>query len=416
MERWSLVWPLLLMLALGVGACATDPAMGGAAPSGERRVGNLVLSGVPEIPPSLRERMQRYRNTRSATMQGWLDTGMLVTTRFSDTTQLHRVRSPLAAREQLTFFSEPVNAAYLPPGGRGTGFVYPRDIGGSEFYQLFWFDWRSGESRLLSDGKSRYTDVLWANAADRFAYTTTERNGHSRDIHIQDLHGKVSVALEMEAGAWAVADWSPDDDKMLVHNYVSINESYLYQLDLASGTLTPLLDKSIKVSVGDARYSGDGRGVYFTSDLGAEFMRLHFMNLDTGSIDVLSADVAWNVEEFAVSADGDYLALTINEGGASRMALWSLPEHAPLALPELPLGMLYGLSFSADSSTLGFTVNGPTAPGDIYSLDLAARTVKRWTASEVGGLNPEMFVIPELIEYPTFDQVDGARRMIPAYV
>jgi dipeptidyl aminopeptidase/acylaminoacyl peptidase len=403
---------VLLIVSLGIGACVSAPVR----PPGEQRIGNLLVSGVPEIPPALVTRMQRYRDVRSATLQGWVDGGMLIATRFAETTQLHRVRSPLATREQLTFFAEPVRSAHLPPAVQRGGFVYPRDVGGSEFYQLFWYDWLSGSSTQLSDGKSRYTDVIWANAGDRFAYTTTERNGGNWDIHIRNLDGEVTVALETSAGAWGVTDWSPADDRVLLSKYVSINESYLFELDLSSGVLTPLLDEGIEVAIGDARYSGDGRRVYFTSDLGAEFMRLHQLDLASLAIDVLTADVPWNVEAIRVSDDGHALALTINEGGTSRLMVWSLPDHAPLALPELPPGTLYGLRFSADSTQLAFTVNGPSAPGDIYSLDLTARTVQRWTSSEVGGLNPDTFVLPELVEYPTFDEVNGAPRPIPAYV
>jgi dipeptidyl aminopeptidase/acylaminoacyl peptidase len=294
--------------------------------------------------------------------------------------------------------------------------VYPRDVGGSEFYQLFWYDWLTGDSRLISDGKSRYTNVVWANAGDRFAYTTTERDGRSWDIHVQDLHGNVEIALETRAGAWGVADWSPEDDRILIDNYVSINESYLYELDLSSGVLTPLLAEDLEISIGSVSYAGDGNGVYFTSDLGAEFMHLHYLDLKDGSIDVLTADVSWNVEGMAISPDGGSLAFAINEGGLSRLRVWRLPDHTPMALPELPFGTVYGLKFSPDSGHLGFTVNGPAAPGDVYSLDLIARNIQRWTRSEAGGLNPEEFVIPELIEYPTFDQVDGAARMVPAFV
>ena len=39
----------------------------------------------------------------------------------------------------------------------------------------------------------------------------------------------------------------------------------------------------------------------------------------------------------------------------------------------------------------------------------------RWTSSEVGGLNTSTFVTPELIEYETFDLVDGKPRKIPAF-
>ena len=65
MQRASVF--VFLILALGIGACvsSSDRPL-------ERRVGNLVVSGVPEIPSALVERMQRFRNTRSATLLGWL--------------------------------------------------------------------------------------------------------------------------------------------------------------------------------------------------------------------------------------------------------------------------------------------------------------------------------------------------------
>lgn len=108
-----------LLLTLGVAACVSTPGSA----TGEQQIGNLVVSGVPEIPPALVERMQRYRNTRSATLLGWRDTGMLISTRFADTAQLHRIRSPLGAREQLTFFAEPVRQAHVPQAVDARGFV-----------------------------------------------------------------------------------------------------------------------------------------------------------------------------------------------------------------------------------------------------------------------------------------------------
>ena len=405
------IWKVCV-ISLGLGACATlEPAL-----PDERTLGNLVVKGVPEIPPALVARMQQYRNTRSARLLGWLPEGLLISTRFAQTGQLHRVRSPLGVREQVTFFPEPVTRAYVPPSADVNGFVYARDIGGSEFYQLFWFDWQTGESRLLTDGKSRYTGVLWANGADRFAYTTTERDGRRWDIHIQDLDGNLDVALETDSGAWGAIYWAPEDDRLLVDKYVSINESYLYELDLSSGVLTPLTDETIKTSIGTARYDRDGRGVYFTSDLGAEFMRLHYLDLDTRKIEVLTADISWNIEEIAVSGDGAHLALIVNEGGFSRLHVWQLPDRTPLALSELPRGMIFSLQFSPDGRQLGLGVNTPTTPADVYSLNLIDRTTTRWTRSEVGGLDPEGFVEPVLVSYPTFDTVNGRPREIPAFV
>ncbi len=410
--------PLGALLLLLLGACATDPSTPGAAPKDEEgRIGNLVVQGVPEIPDTLTERLRQYQNTRFASVRGWVGDELVIATRFGDTTQLHRVRAPLGAREQITFFPEPVSNAVLPPSANETGFVYSRDIGGSEFYQLFYFDWATGSSRMLTDGRSRYSSVVWDRAGERFAYTTTERNGTNWDIHIQDRAGNRTVALETESGAWGAEDFSPTGNRLLVGRYVSINESYAYVLDLDSGARMPVLDEAIKTAIGTARFNGDASRVYFTSDMGAEFMRLHVKDLATGDIDLLTGDIPWNVEAFTLSEDGERLAMTVNENGASRLAVLRTPGHTPLALPEIPAGIISALRFSGDGERLAFSLNRPNAPTDVYVVDLEARELVRWTRSEVGGLATESLAVPELVSYPTFDEVaPGAARQIPAYV
>jgi dipeptidyl aminopeptidase/acylaminoacyl peptidase len=52
----------------------------------------------------------------------------------------------------------------------------------------------------------------------------------------------------------------------------------------------------------------------------------------------------------------------------------------------------------------------------VYSLDLEKNELKRWTYSEVGGLDTSLFPDPELILYETFDSVNGQARKIPAFI
>lgn len=374
----------------------------------------LITKGVAAIDPELIERLRQYQNVRSASLQGWLGDELLINTRFGNTNQLHRVATPLGVRSQMTFFDEPIGAVVVPRVN-ADGFVYARDAGGSEFYQLFWYDLATGTSKLLTDGKSRYDDVLWANAGDRFAYTSTERNGRDWDIYIQDRAGNAQLVLQTNAGAWAAADFAPNDDRLLVGLYLSINESYFYEVDLNTGERTPLLDPAIKTSIGGAAYAKDGGSVYFTADVGAEFMRLHRIDLVTRKIDVLTADTPWNVEEFAVSPDGRWLVYSVNENGASKLNLMSLPDHSFVALPELPPGVITALQFNRDSKTLALSINNPTSPSDVWVIDVVEKSSTRWTRSEVGGLDTESLTQPQLIEYPTFDTATTDRN-IPAFL
>jgi len=71
--------------------------------------------------------------------------------------------------------------------------------------------------------------------------------------------------------------------------------------------------------------------------------------------------------------------------------------------------------FHPSGQRLAVSVNGSTTPGDVFVVDLAGGAPVRWTFSEVGGLDPADFVEPTLVRYPTFDQVGGQARTIPAF-
>ena len=67
--------------------------------------GNRISENLPEIPAELIDSLNQYQNTRGAAFAGWTTGGcMLVSTRFAETAQVHRVCQPMGMREQLTFY------------------------------------------------------------------------------------------------------------------------------------------------------------------------------------------------------------------------------------------------------------------------------------------------------------------------
>ena len=404
-------------------ACAPIRPTAPAAPdSVEAPNANLVVQGVPRIPSAVYEQLQRYQNTRSAQLLDWLGDGVLIATRFGDTTQLHRVEEPLGMRRQITFFDEPVRGATAHPDARREGFAYLKDEGGSEFYQLFWRDEASGETLRLSDGKSRYMGVSWSPRGTWLGYSTTAGNGVDWDLHAQNLTGAQLVLQRDEGVGWSIEDWSDGENSVLVSHYISVNESRLYEIDLRTDTRRRLFENAT-AAFGSAQYGADG-SIYFTSDMDAEFMRLHRLAPSAGeqsTTTVLTQDTNWDVETFAVSRNGQWLAYVVNEDGLSRLFVLTLPiapspqEASPspayVALPALPQGIVSGLRFNADGTRLGFTLSSASAPSDVYSINLLSRTLSRWTRSELGGLRSEALAEPRLIHFPSFDG-----RNIPAFV
>ncbi|MBX3724986.1 MAG: S9 family peptidase [Xanthomonadales bacterium] len=401
----------LLAATSGAPCARSEPA----APTVERqRSGNVVSEGIPAIPDELRQRLARYQNTRGASFAGWLpDGGMLIGTRFGDTNQVHRVAAPGAAREQLTFEAEPVLAPAARPGERA-GVLFSMDVGGSEFWQLHHLDLDSREQLRLSDGRSRNERALWSNAGDRIVYSTTRRNGRDSDLHVVGLDGISQPVLEA-GGTWYAAAWSPDDSRLLVLRYVSIADSRPHLLDLADGRLTPLQAEDARVGYGAMAFAPDGKGWYYVADQDDDVRRLRWRSFDGDHRRALTADLHWDVEGLAVAADGRHLAYVANEDGISRLHVLALPGETPVDLPALPVGVVALGGFSPDGNRLAVTVNGARSPSDVYVVDLADGGISRWTRSEVGGLNADAFVAPTLVRYPTFDEIDGAARTIPAF-
>ncbi|MEM7481785.1 MAG: S9 family peptidase [Acidobacteriota bacterium] len=408
---------VLALAALAVSVPVLADHHAGASEVERIEKGNLVIEGIPEIPEELTDRLRRYQNTRSAGLQGWHPDGkgILVSTRFGETSQIHWVREPGGARRQLTFFDEPVGGASLSSDAEVNGFLFQKDVGGSEFFQLFFFDLATGDYRMLSDGKSRNGGAVWSDDGQRYAYFTTRRNGTDWDIYLGDITDGTSQAVLEEGKTWAPIEFSPNGDKLLVIRLVSANESYPHMLDLASGKLTELNPSDERVAYGGATFSKDGKGIYFSTDLDAEFEQLRYYDIESGESKVLTGDIPWDVGSINLSADGELLAFTVNEGGISRLHVRRTEDFSPVEIPALPTGQVVGLEFNPAGDKLGFIVSSPQTPGDVYSIDFENNALERWTYSEVGGLDTETFTSPELVEFPTFDEVGGEPRMIPAF-
>jgi dipeptidyl aminopeptidase/acylaminoacyl peptidase len=412
-----------------------------------RESGNLVLEGIPARDEALADKLARYQNGRQAKFLDWLPDGsMLVATRFGDADQVHRVSAPGTSREQLTFYPEPISTARAPQVPNGDGFVFLKDRGGDENDQLYYYRESDKSTRLLTDGKSKNGTPVWAHDGKRVAFYSNARDGVSYDIYIVDVTSNAPPRLAVggQSDTWYVLDWSADDSKLLLWRYVSINESYLFVADVATGMVTPLegadADKrtgrngasksrsagrsnngrsrngATKVGISAAKFAPDGRGVYLISDEDGEFSALRYYDPITHEKRKISPDINWDVDDFAASADGRYIAWVVNEDGRSRLTVLDNQMKLELAPPNVPDGRVSDLQFDKAGKRLAFSAESAQSPRDAYVLDLGKNAVERWTRSEAGPVNTSTFVTPELIHYPTWDRVGGNQRSLSAYL
>ena len=135
----------------------------------------IQTQDVPPIPAEFAARLSQYQNTRTAGFAGWSPDGkgMLIQTRFGNSTQLHRVYEPGGRREQITFFDEPASGRFLPKAKDGA-IVVSMSRGGSENDQLYLLDRTEFRTPIGEDLTS------------------------ARNELVEDLARKIALALESD--------------------------------------------------------------------------------------------------------------------------------------------------------------------------------------------------------------------------
>jgi dipeptidyl aminopeptidase/acylaminoacyl peptidase len=358
---------------------------------------NLTAENLPPITAETRAAAARYLESRTASFHAWLPgtREMLVTTRFADTAQVHHVRMPGGARKQLTFGREPVSSIHVQPK-LGRAFVFSQDVGGSEAYQIHRYDLADGRSTLLTDSKSRNTGAKWSRDGNQLAYTSTRRNGKDNDIRITDPFApeKDRQVFQVSGGGWSIKSWSNDGTKLLLGEYLSVNESRLYLLDLAGGKADLLTPWIAAESWGEAAFGPDDTFAYALTDRGSEFMQLVRLDFVTKEARVLTKDIPWNSQRMAIVS---------NEDGASVLRILDPQTGELITQPKLPLGVIGSVAWNSNGYEIGFSMNNAQSPTDAWSYDLRTAQLTRWTESEIGGLDASSFAEPEIVRVKSFD-------------
>ena len=392
-------------------AAAVPAAAQTAPPVQKREAGTLVLENVPETPADVREATRRYQNVRTAVFEDWLPDGsMLISTRFGNTSQVHRVKAPGADRTQLTFFDEPIASVVAQPGSQNR-WVFSRDTGGDEYYQAY-DTGLAGPETQITEPKTRNTTFVYSKDGAQLAWSRVTPGSGDYDIMVMRAGDVASRKVALEGtGAIEPLAFSPDGSKLLLGQDISATSSKRFILDLATGKATELNPRKEEVAYGGGEFTADGRAVLVLCDQDNEVQRLVSIDLATGRLTPVVDSRQWPLEAFDLSDDGRTLAYSINEDGRSKVVVQDFVTRRALPQPNLPVGVLTSLGFSDDGKRLAIGLNASTSPADVWSWDLDQARLVRWTESEAGGLDLTRMVEPSLVRFKSFDG-----KQIPAWV
>lgn len=379
--------------------------------------GNLTVEGIPRFPASLADTTKIFRTSYSDLLLGWspLKEEVVILRQTYTSWPVLNVSSPGGATGFICYVPGRTRQAYYAPNGKYLVFSVD-DASGAELSQLYRQDIGSSQRVLLTDGKSKNLYPIWSNSGEWLAYSSNRRNGKDLDVYIVNPNdpGTDRMVAQVSGEDWAAFDWSPDDRQLILSDFRTGNESYLWILDVHTGAkrlITPAGETETVFNGSFAQFSADGKGIYHATDRASEFQRLAYLDLKSGRYTYLSKNIHWDVEESVLSHDRTRLAFTTNEDGVSRLHVLNTATGKEEQVPEIPIGVISKLTWYKDGNLLGFSHSSATAPGDVYSVDLTNRRLSRWTRSVAGVRNAQELREPELVRWKSFDG-----RMISGFI
>ena len=363
----------------------------------------LTAEDMPPIPIAMAERVRPYLEARGAGFAGWDPNtrAVLISTRFANVAQLHRVEAPMGARMQISFEAEPVRGSYAPE--KGDVILVGKDRGGDEYFQLYTL--KDGRLTLLTDGKSRNQPGAWSKDGELVGYSSTARNGVDSDLYVMNPRDPASARMvhESQGGGWAITAFSPDKAFAYAADYNSVQDVDLYRLDLATGAMTPIGDPAAQIAYSGLDIAPDVT-LWVTSDQGSDFKRLGRLDPASGAFSPVSRET-WDVDSFDLSDDGKTIAYVVNEAGTDRLRLMDVASGKVTKVDALPAGLIGGVEF-APWGEIGFSFSSAKSAADVWSLDPKSMQLTRWTQSETGGLDSSVNVEPRIVTTKSFDGLE----------
>lgn len=324
------------------------------------------------------------------------------------------------APQQLTY--DPDRVGLVSSAKKSDSFVYARDRGGDERFQLFLMAGGGDDSRRLTDSP----DVIhqfgeWSPEEDCILYSSNSRNRAFFDVYTLDVKsGRTRCVHRSDHTNYGV-DWSHNGSILMLRAHAPFNQD-LFLIGKKGDHVQRLTEHQGDASFSGAKFAPDGKRIYLVTDIGREFTAPAVLEMGSPKPDIL-IDSEWDVEELALSDDGKRLAFTRNVDGASRLTIWE-PPGAQSAI-DTPTGVITGLKWSNDGGTLAFTFSGTNHNQDIWIHDLHDGSTRRVTKSSASGLHLEALAPPTLVRYPSFDghetpcffyPADGSHKPSPAVV
>ena len=263
---------------------------------------------------------------------------------------------------QLSFHSEKV--AFLRRSPTDERLIWGIDAGGDELQQFQMLEPGKALRALTANPEAIHDFGAWSADGARVAYATNDRDARFHDICVLDIESGGRIRVYEGTGILSVSAWKSDGAVLvMMEDYSSIDQR-IWLLDPRTGAAR-MVARPSPTRYSGVRFVADGGLMGITDHGGVEFMRLCRIDAQSGAVTEVFAPQGRDVEGFAISPDGAWLATIENDRGYAVLRVGPLGGERP-AVSGVPVGIVSELAWAPDSASLAFTAQGPTAPPGLF--------------------------------------------------
>jgi dipeptidyl aminopeptidase/acylaminoacyl peptidase len=309
---------------------------------------------------------------------------------------------------QLTVSDQRQTSPAWSPDGKWIAFQ--SDYDGDEQWDIFLVSPKSGKVVNLTQTREiAEQNPTWSADGRYLAYGVKPKSSAAYEIDIYDMIMRevkhITSNTPQDKGNYNPI-WSKDGQYIVyTQEQAKGTDSNIFIADLRNGQSTLLTPHDGEQLFSANDVSPDGKSVLLTSNASNGYENLGVLSLATKKIEWLTND-KWEVRAHNFSPDGKHLVFSANVDGNENIYLHDLGtgKSSQLAIASGVNEPAGGHSaFSPDGSLMLYIHNGPTAPSDLWSYDLAKNKSQQITHSLLAGIRSEDLVEPYLIHYPSRD-------------
>src|SRR5688572_10859013 len=329
-----------------------------------------------------------------------------------------------AARQLTTSTKESTYAVSYFPDGR---FIYTFDRGGNENNHIYLRELNGTERDLTPGEKTKATFVGWSRDRKSFYFTTNERDARFFDLYEMPIDTLKATMIYKDDTGFDFGDISYDKKYIAFQkNGVSQADSDVYLYNLATKEMKNITQHTGEVANSPQTFDVDSKFLYYLTDAGNEYSYVARYDLATGKSEMVEK-APWDVAYTFFSRNGKYRVTAVNEEARTKIKIFDQATGKPIALPQLPNGVITGVNISPSEKLMAFYVNGDRSPSNLYVYNFATKKANKLTESLNPEINADDLVESEVIRYKSFDGLDipsilykpknaSAQKKVPALV